>query len=274
MTVQGAYTLGWHRVPRWAAISLVVVVAVMATAGIAMAEWLWPQDFSTKDGKLTVYQPQLEVFKADKVNARAAIAVQRKGEKDPVFGVFWFSAHIVTDRDSGTVEFRDVKIENLKLSSAAAEADRELAQSLASQMTTGPSMTMSLDRFTSMATVVERDKPASDKVKNDPPKILFTTTPSVLVTINGNPILRDVEGTQIQRVVNTPFIMLYDPASKIYYLKGENLWYRASDIRGTWETVARPPAAVKAAARRISEPEDKTIKQETTPSFPFFKKGN
>src|SRR5512139_1140271 len=109
MTDPGVYRSGWNRVLQWAVVPIVLAVAVIAAQGVAAAEWLWPQDFSTKEGKLTVYQPQLEAFKADKVNARAAVAVQRKGEKEPVFGVFWFSAHIVTDRESRTVEFRDVK---------------------------------------------------------------------------------------------------------------------------------------------------------------------
>jgi len=120
---------------------------------------------------------------------------------------------------------------------------------------------MSLDRFLTMTAAVEREKAVTDEISNDPPKILFATTPSILVIINGKPILRDVAGANIQRVVNTPFVMLYDPSSKAYYLKGGNNWYTASDIKASWETAPSPPAAVASAARQTAEPDDPAIKQ-------------
>jgi len=258
-------TIGEHRVQqllmRWLFLSAAVAMAVLVTWGVSGAEWVWPQEIADQEGKLTVYQPQLELFKADRINARAAMALQRKNEKEPHYGVFWFSARVMTDLDTRTVEFADVKVANIKFSSAATDEDRQFAQSLVSRMATQAPMSMSLDRFLTMASAVEREKAASDEINNDPPKVLFATTPTALIIINGKPILREVTGTSVQRVVNTPYVMLYDPSLKMYYLKGGSIWYAAADVKGPWETTSSPPSSVVSAARQIAEPEDPAIKQ-------------
>ena len=256
------WIIGGHRlILKWLKISALAVIAVMATCGISAAEWVWPQEMSTQEGKLVIYQPQIEFFKADKINARAAMAVQRKKEKERVFGVFWFSARIATDRDTRTVAFEDVKVDNIKFSSAATEEDRQLGQSLVNRMAATSHMSMSLDRFLTMTAAVEREKMVTDKINSNPPKILFATTPTILVIINGKPILRGVSGTSVQRVVNTPFVMLYDPSAKAYYLKGGNIWYTASDIKGAWITASSPPASVTSAALQVAESDDPGIRQ-------------
>ena len=252
---------GYRSVLQWLAVSAVVAVAVVVTCGISAAEWVWPEEMAGKEGKLVIYQPQLELFKADQIHARAAMAVQRNKSKEPVYGVFWFSARVLTDRDTRTVAFGDVKIDNMRLSGAATEEDKQLAQSLVNRMAATSRMSMSLDRFLTMTAAVEREKAVTDEISSAPPKILFATTPTVLVIINGKPILRDVAGTNIRRVVNTPYVMLYDPSSRTYYLKGGNLWYTASDIKGSWQAASSPPAAVASAARQIAEPDDPAIKQ-------------
>jgi hypothetical protein len=260
MKVVSAHRLG-QSMAQWFAASAVAAIAVIMTCRVSAAEWVWPQEMTGQAGKLVVYQPQVELFTADRINARAAMSVQRKKQKEPVYGVFRFSARIATDRDTRTVTFENVKVENMKFSSSATDEDRQLAESLITQMATPSRMSMSFDRFLTMTSAVQREKTATDEINNDPPKILFVTTPTILVIVNGNPILRDIEGTAVRRVVNTPFVMLYNTSSKAYYLKGGNTWYSASAIKGPWTTVSAPPAPVASAALQMAEPDDPGIRQ-------------
>ena len=71
-------------------------------------------EIRTSDGKVMVYQPQLESFKGDKVTGRAAISLQGKEDQAPVFGVVWLSARALTDRDTRMVEFVDVNVQRVK----------------------------------------------------------------------------------------------------------------------------------------------------------------
>jgi hypothetical protein len=47
------------------------------------------------------------------------------------------------------------------------------------------------------------------------------------------------------RVANTPFLMLYDPAAKTYYLKGGEDWLAAQDLKGPWKDLEQAPEAIK-----------------------------
>ena len=47
------------------------------------------------------------------------------------------------------------------------------------------------------------------------------------------------------RVANTPFLMLYDPAAKSYYLKGGADWLAAADLKGPWKDLEQVPEPIK-----------------------------
>jgi len=61
----------------------------------------WPRDLDTEKGVVTVYQPQIESFKGETLECRAAVSVQEKGKDDPpVFGAVWLKARMATDMDA------------------------------------------------------------------------------------------------------------------------------------------------------------------------------
>jgi len=53
------------------------------------------------------------------------------------------------------------------------------------------------------------------EVKNDPPKLIISTKPAVLVLIAGLPQLRDVPGVKLERVINTRSIILFETDKKL-----------------------------------------------------------
>jgi hypothetical protein len=135
-----------------------------------------------------------------------------------------------------------------------------------------PKPTIALDRLLAALVEVEKVK-AGANFNNTPPRIIFAMVPSVLVLIDGEPILRDVEGFPIKRVVNTPFVVLLDPADNKYYLTGDALWFVAAEVKGPWQPLESPPAPVAAAAKKIAEAEvptqvqPATLKAETVPQI-------
>ena len=66
------------------------------------------------------------------------------------------------------------------------------------------------------------------------------------------------------RVVNTPFVLVLDPGTKSYYLKGEDIWFQASDVEGPWNVTTQLPASVAELASRDEADADDT--STTTPS--------
>ena len=65
-----------------------------------------------------------------------------------------------------------------------------------------------------MRETAEREAANAGDLRNDPPKILFASTPTVLVTLDGPPEMRSLEGSKAMRVVNTPFAIVFDPLSR------------------------------------------------------------
>ena len=255
-----------------ALVKLLLLIAAILVVQVASAQDRWPREITTKEGKVVIYQPQLESFQGDKATVLAAVSVQKTDMKAPVFGVVWFESRIATDRDKRMVEFQEIKVTQTKFPNAQPEQERRLAAFLDREIASWPKPTMALDRLLTALAEVEKVK-AGANFNNAPPKILFATAPSVLVLLDGQPILRDVEGFPIKRVVNTPFVLLFDPTDNKYYLTGDALWFVAADFKGPWQTLESPPAPVAAAAKKIAEAEvptkarPTTLKAETPPQI-------
>jgi hypothetical protein len=229
---------------------------ILFSAAISPAQDEWPREIASPDGKVIVYQPQLESFKADKVAARAAISLQKPDEKAPLFGVVWFSARALTDRDTRMVEFTDLKINQVRFSPSSSEQEKRMAAFFERNVDQLGQTPMTLDRFLAMTAAVEQEQVQAERLSTDPPKILFATIPSALILINGKPELRKVENSDFERIINTPFVILFSTSTRTYYLKGGDFWYAAEDVLGTWRTIADPPEAVRELAGRMSEPID------------------
>ena len=247
-----------------------VAIAVLFCFGVSGAQDDWPREIATQEGKITVYQPQLESFKGDKVSARAALSILKKDSKEPTFGVVWFSARAITNRDTRMVEFMDLKIEKVKFPFATKDQEKALADFLTKDVDNWERTPMALDRFLAQIAAIEKEKAAADQLNTDPPKIIFTKVPSALIVISGKPELRKVENSDLERVINTPFAILYTPSTQTYYLKGGDFWYSTLDVMGQWKTIASPPPSVLEIVKRASQKEDpsETSQDQPKPKTP------
>jgi hypothetical protein len=242
------------------------VIPFFSSRGLAQDEW--PQEFAVQDSKIFVYQPQLESYRGDKITGRAAISFQKKDEKEPVFGVFWFSARALTDRDTRMVQFADTHVERIRFPQSTSEQENRMTEVLMQESEKWMPAEMALDRLLALTAAVEKGKMQADRLNMDPPKIIFTTIPSALILINGKPVLRKVENSAFERVMNTPFLILFDPASKTYFTRGGEYWYSASNVMGPWKNLTNPPAPVVDLAGRISEPRDNETPDQPKPKSP------
>jgi hypothetical protein len=231
--------------------NIFVIGSILCCSQTALAQELqWPRDIEVAEGTITLYQPQLESFRGDKLSTRAAISFTQKGETEPVFGAVWLDARVSTDRDTRVVTLLDLDVPQAKFPDADQAKVEKLTALLKAEIPKWDA-TMSLDRLLTALDLVEKERMAAENLKSTPPKIIVSRNPAVLVTIDGEPKLGQVEDSQVMQVVNTPFLILYDTKAGLYYLKAGNDWLSASNVKGPWKDENNPPTAVIAAAEKI-----------------------
>jgi hypothetical protein len=110
---------------------------------------------------------------------------------------------------------------------------------------------ISLDQLLPTLDLAEHSDAETSGLRHDPPKILIRYDPAVLITIDGRPEYEDIERTDLQRVVNTPYVIVRD--SKDFYSGlGQELVPRP-DILGPWSITSQLPSECEEDRRRARE---------------------
>ena len=246
--------------------SFIPINAVQSSTGFGQGQW--PQRFVIQEGTLSVFQPQLDSYKGEKITGRAAISIEKKEALDPVFGLVWFSARAVTGQAAGMVEFKDIQVERAKFPHVTLEQEKQWTDLLRKESGKWVPPRMAYNRLLAVTAAAEREKTEAARLNMEPPRIIFTTTPSALILINGKPEFRKVENSTFQRVINSPFLILFDPSDNTYYTRGGDFWYSATNVMGPWKNLTAPPASVVEVASRIMEPVERPGKDQPAPDVP------
>jgi hypothetical protein len=80
------------------------------------AEDTWPIEIKTKTGgMISVYQPQPESMNGNKLDGRSAFSARAMAGDELIFGVFWFTATLATDRDTRIATLESIHVREIKL---------------------------------------------------------------------------------------------------------------------------------------------------------------
>ncbi len=221
---------------------LIAGLIVLATSAHGQ-DISWPQELSGNDGAvLLIYQPQVEVFTGNSLEARAAVSVKMPASGNtPVFGAIWIEARLDTNRDTRTAVIRDIEISDVRFADASDDQRKKLADFIESSLV-GSTLTISVDQLltdldTESSSVTEAD------LKHTPPIIMLSTKPAMLVSIDGDPVLAGIDGSKYERVVNSAFLIVKD-GNRHYLYIGSDTWYQAADILGPWSITTAVPADI------------------------------
>src|SRR4029453_13889000 len=106
---------------------------------------------------------------------------------------------------------------------------------------------ISLDRLeASLAILKARQKASGQPLQNNPPTVLFSTSPAMLVLVDGPPAYRAVEKTQLERVFNTRALILRDRSGK-HYLHLFDGYVEAPALEGPWTVAIKVPGEITTA---------------------------
>ncbi len=233
---RGRVAMPWRCVLTLVAICA-AVLPVMADAPQVSTPPPWPR-LMEKDGhRLIIYQPQLQSWqKFRDLTADTAVSLTPKGGK-PALGVVSWRATTLTDTQARLVAINDIVLTSARFPSLDAEHSAAMEQLL---RTTFPvtAMTTSLDRMLAGFKLAQATMPAKP-INTDPPPILVSTKPAIVLFVDGDPIRVPVEGTRLEYVVNTNWDLFYDKSN--YYLLDQKTWLKAKELSGPWAVTATLP---------------------------------
>lgn len=207
----------------------------------------WPRFFATNGYEFAVYQPQIAKWPGNQLEGRFAIAVRPAGTTNETLGVIFFKTRTDIDKVNRLVTLEEFQI--TKVDFPTQRALQKTYQTIIQGELPKAAKTIPLDHLeATYAVSAEVEKVKIQKIDNTPPHFVYTTQPSLLVQVDGPPVLKAlVPG--YERVINTRAILLLNTNiySQGYYLYAASNWYSAPSLEGPWTVNISPPADINTA---------------------------
>jgi hypothetical protein len=195
----------------------------------------WPRVTTYQGATISIFQPQVESWTGNQLNARAAVRVKSASSTD--YGVIWISARTEVDKVNRVVTLEDPKITKQNFPTLPNNGS-SYASALLKDL---PNKTIPLDMLEAdLAATNAAAQQKTYELQNNPPIIYYSMTPAVLALIDGQPTLAPT-ADNLQKVVNTRALIIFDPKKKKYYLALMDGWMEADAVQGPWSIAKRQP---------------------------------
>src|SRR5208337_1250317 len=207
----------------------------------------WPRFFATNGYEFAVYQPQISKWPGNQLEGRFAIAVRPTGTSNETYGVVFFNTRTEIDKFSRLVTLEDFQITRLDFPTQ--RGMQKVYEAIIQGELPKTAKIIPLDHLeATFAASAEVEKVKLQKIDNTPPRIIYTTAPSLLVLVDGSPMLKPLI-PNYERVVNTRSVLLYNTNlfAQGYYLYAASNWYSAPSIEGPWMVNISPPDDISTA---------------------------
>ncbi len=224
-------------------LTLIFLFALAAGLPILLAqENDWPRTLPLEQGTVTIYQLQVEELEGDVLRYRAALAYRASRKSEPVFGAGWFESPVDIDKAIGVVHPTSLNVTQTRFPAGTEDIETQLAAALA-QESPDWNLDLSVAELDADLKQSEAESLAAQNLNMAPPLVIYRDNPALLVSLDGDPVLREIENSELEAVINTPYPMIYD--GKRYHLNvAKGVWYRADKATGPYKYDSRPPADI------------------------------
>jgi hypothetical protein len=232
----------------------IISICASCITSLSWGQFEWPKVITATDGTIiNIYQPQPDFFSGNTLKSQSAISISKKGVQDPIFGVFWSTDRVETDRDTREVAIESVKITDLKIPDDTGHAEMEFIKATLESFIPRVAGEMPLDEVVaSLDQDIEATKLSND-ISNQLPKVIYTNQQSMLVLIDGAPRLQKNKDWGTNVVINSPFTIVENKDGK-FYLYGGSHWYSAVSATGPYSyTGDKVPRKLRKIARSLQK---------------------
>ncbi|MGB9243500.1 MAG: hypothetical protein WCC03_09120 [Candidatus Acidiferrales bacterium] len=209
-----------------------------APAASAPAAPAWPKVIDRDGNHIIVYQPQLKSWeKYRTLVADTAISITPAGGKQ-FLGVISWRANTVANVSARSVYVSDIQVISSRFPTLDPQHEAEAEQKV-SQIY--PTMTFNVSLNHMIASLEKVKEPVnSAAVSTQVPTIFASTTPAIVLMVDGKPVLVPIEGTKLQYVVNTNWDLFFDGSE--YFLLTGATWLKSKEPSGPWTATTKLPA--------------------------------
>jgi hypothetical protein len=210
----------------------------------APPEASWPATITADGATATIYEPQAISWPDHKtLNARAAIAIMRRGAQSPILGTIEVAVTTDTDLNTRSVIVSDPKLLSSRFPSLDTDQAAQVEQRIKAALGGIAAKRVPLDTVLLSLKEAPQGKVKQPVLNNDPPMIFTSTRPASLVVFDGEPVLAPVHGTTLSFAVNTNWDVFVDPADHTWYLLNNGIWLAAPGYSGPYAPVTKLPPA-------------------------------
>jgi hypothetical protein len=236
---------------------LVFSVGVLGPSAAALAQGTpadtpppdpWPRGVDLGNAQVLVYQPQINSWTDNQLDFRAALAIKPSGAKAETFGVIFATTRTQIDKVLRTVTFENLKISKIDFptlpnrgAAYAAKLQTQFAASI---------RTISLDRLDS-SLALAGIKPPTVAVESNPPWIIISYSPAILVPIDDTPVLKAVPNAPFERVINTRALILQVPGQN-FFIHVYDGWLTSNSLNGPWTQSFNLPPGIDSVAQTLA----------------------
>jgi hypothetical protein len=203
----------------------------------------WPKTIYIPDGgSIRIYKPQVQSFTGNILTFKSTISLFAPGDDDPIFGVAWTTDSVKTNQSKRIVTIKSVRVDNLRIAADDPPfEEKDVKKALEFCI---PKLMHQLPLDGVLASLDQSDEGTrlAGEINNEPPKLIFRTSPSILVPIDGQPILRQNKEWGLDVVVNSPSTIIKNKDGQ-FYLYAIGNWYVAPAATGPYiytEKVGHP----------------------------------
>src|SRR5262249_34299618 len=204
----------------------------------------WPRTYTTKSGAtLVVYQPQIASWDNQKhAVAFAAASYAVPSAQKPALGTIKLEADTKVAVSDRLVSFTDFAITESNFPTLSRDEVRTAVEELSNGIPKDERV-IALDRVLASIDKSQIIPKNVEGIKADPPTVFYSTTPAILVNLDGDPIWSPIKENDLKFAVNTNWDLFEHEPTKTFYLRNGQSWMQASAYTGPWKAAGDLPGS-------------------------------
>jgi hypothetical protein len=207
----------------------------------------WPRMSALQNGgSILIYQPQVSSWPNQKhITAYSAVSYRDSANAaKPALGTIKLETNTTVSVADRLVRLDPIKVTEANFQTLSKEQVRDVTTAIEKTIP-DEERVIALDRILANLDKSQVIPKNVEGIKADPPAIFFSKTPAVIVNLDSEPIWSPIKEVDLKYAVNTNWDLFQHTPTNTLYLRNNDTWLKATDIKGPWTPAGTLPESFK-----------------------------